>query len=71
MCDSTMTYSEIDPPDPPFASFSNDQFAAIEAVMATYDHVGRRQLLQSSGGQRVALCRVAIPFASTIVPRLP
>ena len=47
MCDSTMTYSEIaPPPDPPMASFSKDQFAAIEAVMATYDHVGRRQLLQ-------------------------
>ena len=33
----TMTYTEIDPPpDPPFASFSNDRFAAFEAVMAIY-----------------------------------
>ena len=31
-----MTYTEIDPPDPPFASFSNDRFAAFEAVMAMY-----------------------------------
>ena len=42
MCDYTMTYSEIDPPDPPVASFSNVLFAAIEAVMAIYAHVGCR-----------------------------
>ena len=42
----TMTYSEIDPPpDPPVASFSNDRFAAIDAVMEIYAHVGCRQLL--------------------------
>ena len=65
----TMTYTEIDPPDPPFASFSNDRFAAIEAVMAIYAHVGCRQLLQ---GVNVRLCRLAaIIFASTIAPRLP
>ena len=64
MCNSTMTYSEIDPPDPPMASSSNDQFAAIETVMAIYAHVGCLQLLQ---GVNVQLCRiVATIFASTI-----
>ena len=39
----TMTYSEIDlPPDPPVASFSNDRFAAFEAAIAIYAHVGCR-----------------------------
>ena len=70
MCAYKMTYSEIyPPPDPPVASFSNDRFAAIEAVMATYAHVGCRQLHQ---GVDVRLCRlVATIFASTIAPRLP
>ena len=68
MCAYTMTYSEIDPPDPPVASFSNDRFAAFEAVMAIYAHVGCLQLLQ---GVKVQLCRlVATFFASTIAPRL-
>ena len=62
-------YNDVRPPDPPLASFSNDQFAAIEAVMATYAHVGCRQLLQ---GVNVQLCRLlATIFASTIAPRLP
>ena len=65
MCDSTMTYSEIDPPDPPMTSFSNDQFAAIETVMAIYAHVGCLQLLQVGGGGQHA----ATIFASTIVFR--
>ena len=60
----TMTYTEIDPPDPPMTSFSNDQFAAIETVMAIYAHVGCLQLLQ---GVNMQLCRiVATIFASTI-----
>ena len=65
-----MTYTEIDPPpDPPVASSSNDQFAAIEAVMAIYAHVRCRQLLQ---GVNVQHCRlVATIFASAIAPRLP
>ena len=57
------------PPDPPVASFSNDQFATIETVMAIYAHVGCRQLLQ---GVTLQFCRlVATIFASTIAPRLP
>ena len=69
MCDNyTITYSKIESP-PPLASFSNDPFAAIEAVMATYAHVGCLQLLQ---GVDVQLCRlVATIFAFTVAPRLP
>ena len=56
-------------PDPSLGSFSYGQFAAIEAVMAIYAHVGCLQLLQEVNAQ---LCRlVATIFASTIAPRLP
>ena len=70
MCDYTMMYSEIDPPpDPPVDSFSNDQSAVIEAMMAVNAHVGCLQLLQ---GVNMQLCRiVASIFASAVAPRLP
>ena len=51
------------------ASFRNDQFAVIEAMMAVNAHGGCLQLLQ---GVNVQLCRiVAAIFASIIAPRLP
>ena len=71
----TMTYSKIDPPpdpppDPPVASFSNDLFAAFEAVMAIY-----MPMLDVynffRGSTYAALCLLATIFASIIAPRLP
>ena len=58
----TMTYAKIDP-HPHLASFSNDQAAAIEAVMTLNAHVGYLQL--------AALSSCCYIFAATIASRLP
>ena len=61
-----MTYSEIEPPEPPVASFSNDRFAAFEAVILLYmPMLGIGNFFRGSTCSSVVLL---LPFSPLSIP---